>query len=170
MKYIKVHKVKSDSTLYDNDSGENFWGNIGAGILCVCKKTKRILIGYRSKEVNEPHTWGVIGGKLDEETNIKKVALREFKEETEFKGKIKLIPAYIFQTKGFKYHNFIGIINTEFKPKLDWETEKVKWVTFDQLLKIKPKHFGLKKLLKDKKSLETIRQQLTSKNKKAVEG
>jgi hypothetical protein len=51
---------------YDNDSDEKFWGNLGAGILPI-SRTGRILIAYRSLDVNEPHTWGIFGGKLDED-------------------------------------------------------------------------------------------------------
>lgn len=61
------------------------------------------------------------------------------------------------ETKTFEYHNFIGIIQDEFKPKLNWESDGYKWVTFDQLLKIKDKHPGLELLLKDKKTLDVIK-------------
>jgi 8-oxo-dGTP pyrophosphatase MutT (NUDIX family) len=106
----------------------------------------------------------LIGGKIDEEegqseSNIEDVAKREFIEETGYSGKIELIPAYIFETpnKSFKYYNFIGLIDNEFNPQIDWETEYFKWVTFDEMMKIEPKHFGLKALLNDTKSLSIIK-------------
>lgn len=135
---------------FANDSDEKFWGNLAAGVLPICKKTGRILVAYRSKYVNEPHTWGVFGGKLDEddgEEDLQEVAKREFIEETDFSGDIRLIPAYIYKAKGFEYHNFIGIIDEEFEPKLDWETEKTKWMNFEEFEKLYPKHFGLKALI-----------------------
>ena len=136
---------------YDNDSGKGFWGNVGGGVLPIALSTKRFLVPYRSAHVNEPHTWGVIGGKVDNEAemDIQGEVRREFEEETGFHGSIKLIPAFVFKTDGFEYHNFIGILPDEFEPKTDWETERFEWMTFDELMNINPKHFGLKGLLKN---------------------
>jgi len=147
---------------FDNDSGDNFWGNIGAGILVYAKNTKKFLITYRSAFVNEPHTWGIIGGKLDDDvqSDIETAAKREFKEETQYKGNInELIPLYVFKTDtgSFEYHNFLGIIDNEFKVELDWENEDYKWLTLQELLEINPKHFGLDNLLNDKKSLDILK-------------
>jgi 8-oxo-dGTP pyrophosphatase MutT (NUDIX family) len=140
---------------FTNDAGENFWGNVGGGVLPICTETKRILLAYRSADVNEPHTYNLWGGKIDEEygqteDDIMDVVKREFTEESGYDGNIKLIPAYIFETpsKSFKYFNFIGLLDEEFEPELNWETESYKWVTFDELISIKPKHFGLVGLLK----------------------
>ena len=147
MKYFESYEE------YDNKSSDTYWGDVGAGILCVSKSTKRILIALRSVYVNEPRTWGIIGGKIDDEynENIKDGAIREFEEETGFKSYIKLSPSYIFKTPNntFTYHNFLGEIENEFIPKLCWETEKYKWVSLEELLEINPKHFGLEGLLKN---------------------
>lgn len=132
-----------------------FWGSVAAGVLPICTKTKRILIAYRSKYVNEPSTFGVIGGKLDDDevqTDIQGVVKREFEEETGISSKgVKLIPSYIFVSPrgDFRYYNFIGLFDYEFEAIPDWETEYFKWVTLDELLKIKPKHFGLDALIKN---------------------
>ncbi|NPV13062.1 MAG: NUDIX hydrolase [Ignavibacteria bacterium] len=125
----------------------------------VKKKTKRILLNYRSKYVNEPYTWGIYGGKLDSDEDIINTVKREFLEESGYDGQIDLIPAYVFRSVNgtFEYHNFIGVINDEFEPELDWESEGYKWVTFDELLSIKPKHFGLEELLADSQSIQTIK-------------
>lgn len=138
--------------VYANDAGEKFWGNLAAGVLPICLKTKRILLAFRSAYVNEPHTWGIFGGKLDEvqeEDDLTQVALREFREESDFNGEIELIPVFVFRKPNFEYHNFLGLVNEEFEPSLDWETEDTKWVTLDELIKIYPKHFGLKALLNE---------------------
>jgi len=62
-----------------------------------------------------------------------------------------LFPAYVFENENgkFKYYNFIGVIEDEFTPELDWESEDYKWVDQDELFKHKNKHFGLENLLKD---------------------
>jgi 8-oxo-dGTP pyrophosphatase MutT (NUDIX family) len=172
MRYIKLfEQFYTDDEIgtgaYSDYSGTNksgsvhkFWGNIGAGILPICTETKRALIAFRSIEVNEPHTWNVWGGKLDDdedESDVKGVALREFVEETECDAKLKMIPSYIFKTddESFKYYNFIGLLNSEFEPELNWEQEDFRWVTFDELMQLKPKHFGLRGLLEH--DLQTIK-------------
>lgn len=156
--FIPPHK-KNGKELYDNNSGSEFWGNIGAGVLPICINSKRILLDFRSAEVNEPHTWGIWGGKLDEdvenESGIKQVALREFEEETNYKGKIELIDAYIFKAPGgvFTYYNFIGLLDHEFEPTYSWETEGFKWVTLAELDNMSDIHFGLAGLLENSRSI-----------------
>ena len=167
MKYLKKFNEmvgSGDYASFHNKSGENFWGNCGGGILACCLKTGRILLAYRSLYVNEPHTYNLIGGKIDEEdgevqSDIEDVVKREFTEEAGYSGDIHLIPAYIFETpnKSFKYYNFIGLVDDEFTPELDWETESFRWVTFDEMMEIEPKHFGLQGLLNDPKSMQTIK-------------
>jgi len=145
---------------FDNDAGESFWGNQGSGAILFSKSTKRFLVVYRSKYVNEPNCYGVVGGKIDDTENPKDAVFREISEEVGYDGNINLIPLYIFKTKNFTYHNFLGVIDEEFTPHLDWESDGYKWVTFDELLKIEPKHFGLEKLLNDEESIDIIKKVL----------
>ena len=155
--YLKIYENYGDGKYakFDNNNGEPFWGNVAAGVLPFCISTRRFLINYRSKYVNEPHTWGIWGGKLDNDENIKETVIREFNEETGFNDKIKLINAYVFKNPNgfFKYYNFIGLIDNEFEPILDWESEDYKWLTIDKLYNQENLHFGLKKLLKKSKKL-----------------
>ena len=148
-----------DAAEFANDSDEMFWGNMGAGVLAFSKKTKRFLVLLRSQYVNEPGTYGLVGGKLDEEsgeTDTQEVAKREFVEETGFSGNIKLIPVFIYNAPGFEYHNFIGIVDDEFEPTLDWENDNSRWLNYNELIKLYPKHFGLKELLNDKRTINII--------------
>lgn len=155
VKYLK----KNTSTVYNNSSGAKFWGDIGAGILPFCKENNKFLIAFRSNLVNEPNTWNLWGGAIDGNLTPEQAAKLELHEEANYTGNIDIIPAYIFVSpnKTFKYYNFIGIIEKKFNPTLDWETEDYKWVTFDELLSIKPMHFGLKGLLNHKESLDIIK-------------
>ena len=144
--------ARGDHEIFTNTAGDTFWGDVGAGILPIAKSTGRILMAYRSSMVNEPHTWGVIGGALDKPTeSVKAAVAREFKEETRFSGSMKLIPAYVFKTPNgsFTYHNFIGVLSKEFTPTPDWETEKFEWMTYTEMMAVSSKHhFGLTGLLK----------------------
>jgi 8-oxo-dGTP pyrophosphatase MutT (NUDIX family) len=145
---------------YDNDKGGKFWGNKAGGVLAYCPKTRRFLMGLRSSEVNEPLTWGVIGGKLDNvDGSVQQTVHREFQEETGYSGKMKLYPMFVFHDNGktFEYHNFLGILEKEFEPELDWETERTEWMTLEELLKLPRKHWGLELLLKNSmKEIEKI--------------
>lgn len=160
IKYIirqEVIKIVNES-IFTNTSGDKFWGDLAAGILPIAKDSGKILLSYRSKYVNEPNTWGIWGGAVDKiEDSVLNTARKEFKEETKFSGTIILIPSFIFKSPNntFEYHNFIGILDSEFIPKLDWETEKFKWVTFDEMLLLPNKHFGLKSLINN--DLNTIK-------------
>lgn len=149
---------------YSNASGDKYWENMGAGVLPICTSTGRILLGMRSKYVNEPNVWGAFGGKVDEEEgetegDVINVAEREFNEETKYGGNVELIPSYIYETpeKTFKYYNFLGLIENEFEPVLSWETSHAEWFTLNDLMKIDRKsfHFGLKLLFEN--DLHTIK-------------
>ena len=116
------------------------------------------MIGLRSYETKEGGTFGTFGGKFDENDKTPEdVAIREFQEETKYYDDIELFPLFVFQDVDFEYHNFLGLIENEFKPDLNWEMLISRWVTLDELLKIPNKHFGLSALLKDPKSFQIIK-------------
>jgi 8-oxo-dGTP pyrophosphatase MutT (NUDIX family) len=145
-----INKIVNGSyQFFDNKHGSKFWGNKGAGILPYCIETKRFLVGLRSKYVNEPLQWGIFGGKIDDNELPELAAIREMKEELNFNGEIKLELIYLFQNKEktFDFSNYIGYINKEFVPELDWETKNTRWVTYDELILLSPIHFGLQKLI-----------------------
>jgi 8-oxo-dGTP pyrophosphatase MutT (NUDIX family) len=140
-------EISSQKGEYHLGSGENtmFFGNKGAGVLVYCQNTKRFLLGLRSRFVNEPGTWGTFGGKIDNDANPKEAALRELKEETSYSGNIDLQLFDVFQSGNFKFYNFFGKVEEEFKPILDWENESAEWFSLDEF----PSnlHFGTKRLL-----------------------
>lgn len=160
MKYLKLFE-EYDYSAYDNDAGDKFWGSKGAGCLIFAKSTGKFLIAFRSRFVNEGESWGIFGGKVDRfEDSLMQAAKREFEEETGYSGNIDLIELYKFRTESgsFEYQNYLGIIDKEFDPVLDWENEDWKWLTLDELMNIEPKHFGLTALLSDNESFDTLRE------------
>lgn len=136
-----------------SESNSKFHGDAGAGILPICIKTGRILLAQRSEDCNEPHTWANWGGAIDFNENPKLSAKREFQEETHFNSNIELIDAYIYTNGSFRYYNFIGLLEEEFNPILNWESENYKWVTYDELLNQPNKHFGLISLINNSNDL-----------------
>jgi 8-oxo-dGTP pyrophosphatase MutT (NUDIX family) len=135
--------------VFKNDSGEKFWGNKGAGVFIICRKTGRVLACKRSKYVNEPGTYGVVGGAIDPGEDPLKAAKREVKEELKFDGKVQFIvgPVYTSPGKKFAYHNYVALVDEEFTPKLDWETESAVWMDWEDFEKLYSQwHFGLRAL------------------------
>jgi 8-oxo-dGTP pyrophosphatase MutT (NUDIX family) len=151
MKTFRQQILEATEIRFGKESEKGFFGTAGAGVLVVAKDTGRILIGLRSPGVDQPNTWGTIGGAIDGKENPKVAAQREFEEETRYKGKLKLTPAYVFKKGDFKFHNFIGIVPKEFKATPDWENTKFEWFELDNLPK--PLHFGLVGLLKNSMTL-----------------
>ena len=95
--------------------------------------------------MEEPHTWGVWGGKFDGNEGPLEAVKREVEEETGHSANgIKFVPSYVYKDGSFSYHNYIAIIEKEFEPQLDWETEDFEWCDINKF----PKglHFGLKAL------------------------
>ena len=137
-----------------------FWGKQGAGCIILAKSTKRILLPHRSRSVQEQNTWGVWGGAIDSDEIPKEAAKREVQEEAGYDGIAEMIPLSVFEKENkdgtiFNYHNFLAIIDKEFVPKLNWETQDYKWVDFGDWPQ--PLHFGLQSLLtKDSQKIKEI--------------
>jgi hypothetical protein len=144
-----------------------FWGDEGSGILVVAADTKRILLGLRSEDVNEPLTWGNFGGAIgiddygnkEEALSPLKNALKEMKEEIGYSGKITPYKSYTFKSESFIYHNFIGVVTKEAMVKLDkfnWEVSELRWFTMEEVNQLPNLHFGLKSLLDNANPLYSI--------------
>ena len=136
----KVTGEDEDYSIYTDKSGK-FWGNAGAGAIFLAKDTGRYLLAYRSKYVNEPHTWGVWGGAIDGDETPKEAAHREIKEEAGYTRGFGLTHLHTFQSGDFKYDTFLATVPHEFEPKLDWETESFEWFKLDEFPD--DLHFGL---------------------------
>lgn len=89
------------------------------------------------------------GGAIDPGEDPAEAAKREIKEEIGYRGfDILMVPMYVFkdQKSGFQYHNFLAVVDDEFTPNLNWETEKFQWVEYGNWPS--PLHFGLKAMLR----------------------
>ena len=155
-----------------------FWGKQGAGCLFLATDTGRICIAHRSQAVEQPGTWGTWGGAIDSGEDPAAAVRREVKEEAGYTGKLNLIPLYVFShPSGFKYYNFLALVDKEFTPITDWETQGSAW--FDYGRWPKPLHPGLVTLLSDSASTaiiqkyaqaktEAVRQQFEARPDKAT--
>jgi len=134
-----------------------FYGKQGSGALIFSKSTGRFLVAHRSSEVEQPGTWGIWGGAIDEGEDPMESAKREIMEECGCTNVSKMIPAFVFNDarSGFRYSNFIAIVPHEFTPRLNWESTGARWVEYGDWPQ--PLHFGLAALLKDPATDKLIR-------------
>ena len=154
-----------------------YWGAEAAGCIFIAKDTGRILLLKRSSEqdptvgVMEPGTWGIAGGKIDWGEEPKDAVIREVEEEVGYDGEYKLIYLWTFEDReqGFKYHNFMALVSTEFSPKLNWENESSRWVEYGHWPH--PMHFGLKALIDHAgPKIERVVKLIKKKNAELLEG
>jgi len=123
-------------------------GPKGAGIYPVSPQG-RILLGKRSKYVNNPGRWDGWGGSRESGETYEQCALREFFEETGYDG-----PMWLYL---IDYPNrFIAAVPFEFTPRLNAETERAAWFEFNELWGLQPVNRGLARLLENPHALNII--------------
>lgn len=153
--------------LFENDvehhktlKNTGFWGKEGAGGVIIAQDTGRMLLGLRSRMVEQPHTWGGFGGAIDGSENPEVAAIREIREETGLVDSTisNVMKSYAYEDSetGFRYTNFIVEVSHEFTPKLNWENEEAEWFDLNNL----PNnlHFGLTALLNSGEFKSYLRQ------------
>ena len=117
----------------------------------LAESTGRILLTLRSSLVNEPGTWGIPGGAIDEDESPSTAARRELQEELGYSGPVRLIAGHVFEAEDFQYHNFIGVVPDEFEASFNWENDDAEWFDIDGLPS--PLHFGVSALLSNSEQL-----------------
>jgi RNA:NAD 2'-phosphotransferase (TPT1/KptA family)/GNAT superfamily N-acetyltransferase/ADP-ribose pyrophosphatase YjhB (NUDIX family) len=122
--------------------GDEYWageGNAASGVLPVCPSKGTVCLAWRSPYVMSPDCWGTIGGAVKKGMSPQQSAKTEMAEETGYHGGIRLIPAYTFLDRGFKYFNFVGVVPNEFPfspgEGHGWETDHIAWVPYEQVVK-----------------------------------
>ena len=133
-----------------------FWGTAGAGILFVCEEDNTVFLMHRSRDVEQPGTWGIPGGSVKGEgfydsgmsaerptdATFWKGAKKETKEECgdlPNMSKSDIIGYIDFVSGSFIYRNFIVSLSLEEKLEwtptieLNWENDAYEWISFDDV-------------------------------------
>lgn len=136
-----------------------FYGAQAAGCIFLARDTKRFLLAHRSEDVQEPGDWGSWGGAINKNEDPETAARREAEEEAGHgSGVLEMIPLYVFRNKTFRYSNFLAIVEHEFDPVTNWETQGYRWCNYGDWPQ--PLHFGLLAIFNDAASVATIRRVL----------
>jgi 8-oxo-dGTP pyrophosphatase MutT (NUDIX family) len=122
-------------------------GARGAGILVAARETGRVLLLKRSSEVTEPGVWGVPGGKVDRGESERSAAVRELEEETGYDSSVVVSaePIFVFEEPDFSFATYMGCVEEEFDPWINWESAAARWCQPGRFPK--PLHFGMVELL-----------------------
>jgi len=129
---------------------------LGAGFILICPSTKRILLGLRNE--SEP-TWANFGGGVEKYESSLQCAKREIVEEAGFiEGQHYHItskrPIDISKYINFTYRCYLGVMEHEIEPVLNYEHSSTQWFTLDEIPE--NKHFGLNKILANPKVLKKL--------------
>ena len=113
------------------------------GALLLANDTKRLLFLLRDNDTHS-NTWGLAGGKVEDNETVMQALSREIFEEVGYDLKVKkTIPLELFRSDdgNFEYQTFICIIDKEFIPQLSNEHKGYCWCDVNSFPK--PLHPGL---------------------------
>jgi len=106
------------------------------GVLLICGKTNKFLLGQRGKKVNFPNTWSLFGGKIENGETILEGVKRELYEETNIKSDNIIYEFFETQWEmGYPYHFYIGYCNEEYVCELNEENQDWGWFDINDLPK-----------------------------------
>lgn len=99
---------------------------MAAGVLPICRRTKRVLLSKRHPHVMYPNSWASWGGKFEKElgdVTPQDCAKREFWEETRIEERYLFLkqPIHIYEDERVLYYTFIGIFDDEPTPDITTE-------------------------------------------------
>jgi uncharacterized protein len=130
-----------------------------AGILCFSKSTSRFLLIQRSHEVDTARgKWSFPAGFVRRGEDPQTASFREFVNQTDFDGEMEvdLLAEVYDEEYSETFHAFLGFVEAEFTPVLDFKAQQFKWVTLKELLSTKNLHPGVAALLKDNDVRSTL--------------
>ena len=113
---------------------------IASGFLPIARDTKNVCLAWRSPKIRQGDCWGMIGGMVKDNLSILDGALLEMGEEVGYYGAVEAHQAFVMRRVGFEYHNFIGIVPSEFpfnpEPEFAYETSFISWMPYEEVRRL----------------------------------
>ncbi len=111
-----------------------------AGIIIWANDTGRVLLLLRSLDSGSPVTWGIPGGRIDDDDDSPQAAaMRELVEETGYEGPLEML--FDRTDSDDRYTTFVALVLEEFDVELNDEHIDGGW--FDKNDLPSPLHPGL---------------------------
>lgn len=161
-------------------------GKNNAGVLVVARRThlypgKPLLLGLRGRHLRAPQTWCCWGGGMNPGEAPAEAAVREFGEESGFRGSLTLVPGSEWEHRlglpglfhFYTFHNHLGAVEEQFDPPhLDaYEVEAARWMSLEEVDALPRScllhaakgslHFGLQAYLA-RKEIRLLLEQMTA--------
>ena len=133
------------------------------GSLFISKQTGRILLNLRSDKTSKGGLWSIFGGMIEKDETVQAALKRELIEEMGFVPDfIKAYPldVYISLDGKFNYYTILIIVEDEFIPKINRESDGYAWCKLGKYPK--PLHQAVRKLLSNKSVVQNIKKALLS--------
>lgn len=106
-------------------------GRKGAGVLLLCLRSKRILLGKRGTDCASPLTWAPFGGMVEDGEDPAVAALRELHEEAGvlLRSTVTATPVYVNRDlkTGFEFHTFVATCQSEPVVTINHESSGYGW-------------------------------------------
>lgn len=131
------------------------------GSLFISKKTGRVLLNLRSDKTSKGGLWSIFGGMIEHGESVQKALERELTEEIGFVPDfIKAYPLdiYISLDGNFNYYTMLIIVEDEFIPDINKESDGYAWCKLGYFPK--PLHQAVRKLLSNKSVVHNIEKAL----------
>lgn len=146
--------ASDDADHFSALASTGFFGRQAAGCIPVAADTGRAMLVLRSGLVQEPFTWGTVGGAHHSWEPAEDAVRRELIEETGYDGPAEMLPLFVFRSGSFSYSNFVAVVECEFVPELGWEAVDHSWRHLGDFPL--PLHFGIKALLNDEPGMAVL--------------
>lgn len=101
----------------------------GGGVLIFAEDTGKFLWIKRSDEGDEPGTWCVPGGGIEDYETIEQGVHRECKEEIGYDQPMRLMHMHRDVQPSFIFHNHMATVPNQFEPSLNEEHTAYQWST-----------------------------------------
>lgn len=133
--YATLQRVKASSDVRGRSEDIPDVSSLAAGCLFYCPSTGRILLVKRSLDSDDPGTWALLGGGIEEGESPEEGLRRELSEEACIVKcpELRHVHNDVRSEDDFAYLTYICEVNREFEPRLNHEHTDYQWCDKDGL-------------------------------------